>query len=76
VVLSLVVVDLVDGDGGVNNAWLDGLLLDDWLDVLVDVVVDMFANYITALALGSLDITNLACAAELLCLGVETLSDV
>lgn len=37
VVLSLVVVNLVDRDGGVDNRWLDSLLLDDWLDVLVNV---------------------------------------
>jgi hypothetical protein len=36
VVLRLLVVDLVDGDGGVHDARLDGLLLDDGLDGLVD----------------------------------------
>jgi hypothetical protein len=29
--------DLVDGDGGVHHVGLDGLLLDDRLDNLVDV---------------------------------------
>ena len=32
VVLGLILVDLVDGNGGVDNRRLDGLLLDDWLD--------------------------------------------
>lgn len=41
VVLSSVVVNLVDRDGGVDNVRLDGLLVDDGLDGLVDVVVDV-----------------------------------
>jgi len=44
VVLSLVVVNFVDGDDGVDDGWLDGLLLDDWLDVLMDVVVYVLAG--------------------------------
>jgi len=44
VVLGFVVVDFMDGDGGVDDGGLDGLLLDDWLDVLVYVVVDVFAS--------------------------------
>lgn len=36
VVLSLVVVDFVDGNGGVDDGWLDSLLLDDGLDGLVN----------------------------------------
>lgn len=35
---------LVDGDGGVDVSGLDGLLLDDWLDGLVDVVVDVLVG--------------------------------
>jgi len=31
-VFGLVLVDLVDGNSGVDNRRLDGLLLDDWLD--------------------------------------------
>lgn len=34
VVLGFIVVDFVDGDGGVDDGWLDGLLVDDWLDGL------------------------------------------
>lgn len=37
VVLGGVVVDFVDGDGGVYNLRLDDFLLDDGLDGLVDV---------------------------------------
>jgi len=35
----LLVDDLVDGDGGVDDLLLENLSLDDWLDGLVDVVV-------------------------------------
>lgn len=52
VVLGLVVVDLVDGLGRVDNVALDSLLLDDRLDVLVDVVVHMLASERGSLAVG------------------------
>lgn len=35
---------LVNGDGGVDVSRLDGLLLDDWLDGLVHVVVDVLVG--------------------------------
>jgi hypothetical protein len=38
---SLVMVNLMDGDGGVDNVGLDGLLLDNGLDGLVDVLDDV-----------------------------------
>ena len=41
VVGGLVVVNLVDGNGGVDNIGLDGLLLDNRLDSLVDVLDDV-----------------------------------
>jgi len=44
VVLSFVDVGFVDGNGGVDNGGLDGLLLDNGLDGLVYVVVDMLAG--------------------------------
>jgi hypothetical protein len=44
VVLGSVVVNLVDGDGGVDNVGLDGLLVDNGLDGLVDVVVDVLTT--------------------------------
>jgi len=43
VVLGGVVVDLVNGDGGVGDVRLNGLLLDHGLDGLVDVVVLVLA---------------------------------
>ena len=43
VVLSLILVDFVDGSSGVSNWWLDNLLLGDWLNVLVNVVADVLA---------------------------------
>jgi hypothetical protein len=44
VVGSLVVVNLVDRNGGVNNVGLNGLLLNDGLDGLMDVVVDVLTT--------------------------------
>lgn len=37
-VLGFVVVDLMDGDSGVNDRRLDSLLLDDGLDRLLTIV--------------------------------------
>lgn len=45
VVLSLVLVDLVDGNDAVNNAWLNGLFMYDGLDVLMYMVVDVLTSY-------------------------------
>jgi len=44
VVGGCVVVNLVDGDSGVDNIWLDNLLVDDGLNSLVDVVVNMLST--------------------------------
>jgi len=44
VVLRLVMVDLVDGDGGVYDVGLDCFALNNRLDGLVDVMVDMLAR--------------------------------
>jgi hypothetical protein len=38
---SLVMVNLMDGDGSVDNVGLDGLLLNNGLDSLVDVLNDV-----------------------------------
>ena len=38
-VLGLVMMDLVNGDSCVDDRWLDGLLLDDWLDGLGHLLV-------------------------------------
>jgi len=43
VVLGFILVDFVHWDGGVDDGWLDGLLLDNGLDVLVHVMVYMLA---------------------------------
>jgi len=75
VVLSGSVMMLVDRNSGVNNFWSDGLLVDDWLDCLVDVVVNMLALHSWCgssgvsclvgrggvLELGQLSLQSLAC---------------
>lgn len=43
VVLGIVVVDLVDGDGSVDNGGLNSLLLNDWLNGFVDMVMSMLS---------------------------------
>lgn len=43
VMLGLILVDFVDGDGGVNDRRLNGLLLDDRLDVLMYMMMDVLA---------------------------------
>jgi hypothetical protein len=67
VVLGLVVVDLVDGDGVVDDRRLDGLLADDWLDDLVDVVMDMLSGHRRGDCLGGLDRQLVAYIPELRC---------
>lgn len=44
VVGSSIVVNLMDGNSGVNNIGLDDLPVDDWLNGLVDVVVDVLTT--------------------------------
>lgn len=75
-VLSLVLVNFVDGDGGVDDGGLDGLLLDDGLDVLVDVVVDVLAGNGANLSTGPLGLAYGTSVLELSCLGGETFLDV
>lgn len=43
--LSSDVVCLVNGHSGVDDLWLVGLLVDDWLDGLVHVVVNVLARH-------------------------------
>jgi len=75
VVLGSVVVDLVDGDGGVDDVRLNGLLVHNGLDGLVDVVVDVLASDDggdgLGVTLGTLD----ALITELGSLGLEALGD-
>lgn len=73
VVLSLVLVNLVDRNGGVDDRWLDGLLLDDGLDGLVDVVVDVLASNGWGGSRCVLSLANGALILELGSLGCETL---
>ena len=44
-------VGLVNGDGGVHDLGLDSLLVDDWLDGLMDVVVDVLTGGNTCVGL-------------------------
>lgn len=75
VVLGSVVVDLVDRDGGVDNVRLDGLLVDNGLDGLVDVVVDVLTadSGGNRLGVNSLDLSALV--SKLSSLGGEALLD-
>ena len=63
--LSLVLVHLVDRDCGVNYARLDSLFLNNWLDVLVDVVMNMFSYNSTRRTLCLMYFANLTCILEL-----------
>ena len=43
-VLCFIVVDFVDWYGLVDDVWLNSLLLDDWLNCLVDVMVHVLSG--------------------------------
>lgn len=75
VVLGSVVVNLVDGDSGVNNVGLDGLLVDNGLDGLVDVVVDVLTADSGGNRLGVDSLKLSALVSELSSLGSEALLD-
>jgi len=74
--LGLVVVNLMHWDSGVDNGWLDNLFLNDWLDGLVDVVVDVLASNGWGGGGSGSGLADLAGAAELVLLGLDSLSDV
>jgi hypothetical protein len=76
VVLGSLVMDLVDGDGGVHNLRLDHLLVKNGLDLLVDVVVNMLALNARSLDLSDLGLGNLALITELATLSLEALTGV
>jgi len=76
VVLGLIVVDFMDWDGGVDDGRLDGLLLDDWLDGLVDVVVNVLARQGWCSGRSVLSLSDLFGALELSSLSLESLSHV
>jgi hypothetical protein len=75
VVLSGIVVNLVDGDGGVDNVGLNRLLVDNGLDGLVDVVVDVLAANRGGNGLSVLGLNLDALVSKLSGLGGETLLD-
>lgn len=75
-VFGFILMNLVDGDGAVDNGWLDGLLVDHWLDVLVDVVVNVLADDSAADTLGVLCGIDVTGVLELSLLSCETLLDV
>jgi len=75
VVLGLILVDFVDWNGGVHDGWLNSLLLDDWLDSLVDVVVDVLASDGSSSRCSVLSLANSAGVLELSLLGSKTLLD-
>lgn len=71
-VLSLILMNLVDWDGGVDNGWLNSLLLDDWLNGLVDVVMDMLASNGGTFGCGVLSLSDSSGVLELGLFGSET----
>lgn len=73
-VLGLVVVDLMDWNGGVYDGWLDSLLLDNWLNVLVNMVVDVLTGDGWSSRCSVLRLANLAGVSELSLLSLKTLS--
>lgn len=76
VVLSSVMVNLVDWDSGVGNVGLNGFLLNNGLDGLVDVMMDVLASKSRSdglcVTLSTLD----ALVTELCGLGLETLGNI
>src|SRR4051812_17518319 len=74
-VLGFVLVNLVYGNGGVDDGWLNGLLLNDGLDVLVDVVVHMLSCDSGVGGGGMMDITDCAGILELSLFSGQTFLD-
>jgi hypothetical protein len=75
-VLMLVLMNLVTGHRSVDNVALGRLLVDYRLDVLVDVVVDLFASHGGVCGGGVLHVTDWPCVRELGCFDGETILDV
>ena len=73
VVLSRVVVNLVNRNSGVSDVRLDGLLVDNWLDGLVDVVVNVLASKGWGGGASLLGLTSDGLITELGCLEAKTL---
>jgi len=66
----------MDGDCGVDDRGLDGLLVDDGLDILVDMVVDMLAYGCGCCGGCVLGLADGAVVFELCLLGGELVLDV
>lgn len=73
VMLWLIPVDFMDGDGGVDHSRLDGLLLDNGLDHLVNVVVDVLTRNGRVGGRGVLHLRDAAGALELGSFGLKPL---
>lgn len=73
VVLGGIVVHLVNGDSRVNDVRLNGLLVDDWLDGLMDVVVYVLTSHDWSDGAGVLALNALLLITELSLLGSKTL---
>lgn len=74
-VLSLVLMNFVNGNGGVNNRWLDGLFLNDGLNVLVNVMVDVLTRQSWCSCASVLSFSDCAGVLELSCLGGKAVLD-
>lgn len=72
---GLVLVDLVDWLGGVNDVLLVNILLDHRLDVLMHMVMDMLSGHSRLLRLGDLCWCNVLGVAELGALALEVGAD-
>lgn len=73
VVLWLVLVDLMDRDGGMNHGRLDGLLLDNWLNDLVHMMVDVLTGNGRTGDRGVLHVVDVSGILELCTLGHKPL---
>jgi len=76
VVLGFIVVNLMHGDGGVDDGRLNGFFLDNGLDGFVDMVVNMLANHGGRLNCRTLNITYVTGVLELSPLRLKSLIDV
>lgn len=76
VVRSFVLMNFMDRDGCVNDGWLNRLLLHDWLDVLVHMVVDVLTCDRGMSGLRVLNVADGAGVLELGFLGGKTVIDV
>jgi hypothetical protein len=73
VVLSLILVNFMNWFGSMYNRRLNGIFLNDWLNVFVNMVVDVFACDGWGCGGGVLSISNCASVLELSLLSSETL---